>query len=69
MNTHRTESEAIKICKLMLKDGFSIAYMNQSECQNFIWGYLYDNNLQYHAPVDYVDQYGNNCSAIVYENK
>jgi len=63
-----TETKAIEIANSMLKEGFTIAYMNRNQVENFIWGYLYDNGLQYKLPIDYVDQYGNKCSAIVYQN-
>lgn len=69
MNIKNTESKAIEIAKSMLTDGFTISYMNSNEVENFIWGYLYDNSLQYKIPIEYTDQFGNNCAAIVYQNK
>ena len=69
MQTQYTESKAIEIAKSLVKEGFIISYMNRNQVENFIWDYLYDNGLQYQLPIDYVDQYGNKCSAIVYQNK
>ena len=62
-----TETQAIQIAQAMLKDGFTISYMNANEIEDFIWGYLYDQKLQYENPIMYVDQFGNECVAIVYE--
>ena len=66
--TIMTETQAIEIAKKMRKDGFSISYMNATELEDFIWGYLYDHNLQYKKPIMYVDQFDNQCAAIVYQN-
>lgn len=35
------------------------------ECQNFIWGYLYDKGLQYHSPTIL----GNGTIELIYEDK
>lgn len=64
-----TEMKAIEMAKSMVTEGFTIAYMNTKEIDEFIWGYLYDNNLQYKLPIEYIDEYGNSCSAIVYQDK
>lgn len=64
----RTETQAIQIAEKMRKDGFTISYMNATELEDFIWGYLYDHNLQYKKPIMYVDQFDNQCAAIVYQN-
>ena len=63
-----TETQAIEIAKSILKDGFTISYMNANQVENFIWGYLYDHQLQYQNPIMYVDQFGNQCAALVYQN-
>lgn len=66
--TIMTETQAIQIAEKMRKDGFTISYMNVTELEDFIWGYLYDHNLQYKKPIMYVDQFDNQCAAIVYQN-
>ena len=66
--TIMTETQAIQIAQKMRKDGFTISYMNATELEDFIWGYLYDHNLQYKKPIMYVDQFDNQCAAIVYQN-
>lgn len=63
-----TETQAIEIAKSMLKNDFTISYMNANEVEDFIWGYLYDHELQYKEPIKYVDQFNNQCVAIVYQN-
>jgi hypothetical protein len=63
-----TEMQAIQIAKSLVTEGFTVSYMNSKEVEDFIWGYLYDNGLQYKVPIDYVDTYGNKCSAIIYQN-
>lgn len=62
-----TEMKAIEIAKSMASEGFTVSYMNAKQIDDFIWGYLYENNLQYKKPIDYLDDYGNLCSAIVYQ--
>lgn len=69
MTNQMTEIKALEIAKSMLVSGFTIALMNKQEAENFIWGYLFDNKLQYKVPVEYIDDNGNTCSVIVYENK
>jgi hypothetical protein len=63
-----TEMQAIQIAKSLVTEGFTVSYMNSKEVEDFIWGYLYDNGLQYKVPIEYVDTYGNKCSAIIYQN-
>lgn len=52
-----TETQAIAQANESLKkvsgENWTKANMNQNECENFIWGYLYDNGLQYLAPIFY----------------
>lgn len=67
--TQITESKAMEIARSLVTEGFTISYMNRKEVDDFIWGYLYDNGLQYKVPIDYVDTFGNQCSAIVYQNR
>ena len=62
-----TETQAIEIAKSMLKEGFTISFMNANEVEDFVWGYLYDMNLQYNKPIFYVDERGNLSAAIVHE--
>jgi hypothetical protein len=62
-----TETQAIKIAKSMLKEGFTISLMNANEVEDFLWGYLYDRNLQSYKPIFYVNEHGNHNAAIVYE--
>jgi predicted secreted protein len=64
---HITETQAIKIAKSMLKQGFTISYLNANEVEDFIWGYLYEHGLQYSKPIFYVDQFNNQSAAIVYQ--
>jgi hypothetical protein len=64
---HITETQAIKIAKSMLKQGFTISYFNANEVEDFIWGYLYEHGLQYSKPIFYVDQFNNQSAAIVYQ--
>jgi predicted secreted protein len=66
---HITETQAIKIAKSMLKQGFTISYLNANEVEDFIWGYLYEHGLQYSKPIFYVDQFNNQSAAIVYQEK
>jgi hypothetical protein len=63
-----TETQAIATAHKMQKDGFTISYMSATQLEDFIWGYLYDHNLQYDKPIMYVDQFNNQCAAIVYQN-
>jgi hypothetical protein len=62
-----TQTQAIAKAKLQLKEGFTFSLMNANEVEDFIWGFLYDKNLQYNLPIEYVDQFGNNSVAIVYQ--
>ena len=62
-----TETQAIEIAKSMLKGGFTISFMNANEVEDFIWGYIYDMNLQYNKPIFYVDERGNQSAALVHE--
>ena len=62
-----TETQAIKIAKSMLKEGFTISLMNANEVEDFVWGYLYDKNLQSYKPIFYVDELENDSAAIVHE--
>jgi predicted secreted protein len=62
-----TETQAIKIAKSMLKEGFTISYLNANEVEDFIWGYLYEHGLQYSKPIFYVDEFHNQSAAIVYQ--
>jgi hypothetical protein len=62
-----TETQAIEIAKSMLKEGFTISLMNANEVEDFVWGYLYDMNLQYNKPIFYVDERGNQSAALVHE--
>lgn len=62
-----TETQAIEIAKSMLKSGFTISYMNANEVEDFVWGYLYDMNLQSKEPIFYVDERGNQSASIVHE--
>jgi hypothetical protein len=67
-NTHiNTETQAIQIAKSMLKEGFTISYLNVNELEDFIWGYLYEHGLQYSKPIFYVDEFNNQSAAIVYQ--
>ena len=67
--TNYTESEAIKIAKSLLTEGFTFALMHKKDAEDFIWSYLFDNGLQYKVPIDYVDEFGNQKSALVYQDK
>lgn len=67
MATLITETQAIQNAKSMLKDNYTIAYMNANEVEDFIWGYLYDMNLHHHNPIFYVDERGNEKAALVHE--
>lgn len=62
-----TESEAIKIAKSIITDGFTMALMNLNESEDFIWGYLYEQNLQYKKPIFYTDDLGNESAIVIYE--
>ena len=62
-----TETQAIEIAKSMLKEGFTISLMNANEVEDFVWGYLYDMNLQYNKPIFYVDERGYQSAALVHE--
>jgi len=62
-----TETQAIEIAKSMLKEGFTISLMNANEVEDFVWGYLYDKNLQSYKPIFYLNELGNHSVAIVHE--
>lgn len=62
-----TETQATELAKSTLKSGFTISFMNANEVEDFIWGYLYDMNLQYNEPIFYVDERGNQSVVIVHE--
>ena len=51
------EQEAIAIAKGSLKlvngENWTISYMNESDVDDFIWGFLFDNGLQYLKPISY----------------
>ena len=65
--TNTTETQAIEIAKSILKEGFTISLMNANEVEDFVWGYLYDRDLQSYKPIFYADEHGNHNAAIVYE--
>ena len=67
-NQNTTATQAIAAAHKMHQDGFTISYMNANQLEDFIWGYLYDNGLQYKKPIKYVDEFGNQCAVIVYQN-
>lgn len=52
-----TELEAIAQAKESLKNvnggNWSFSIMNESDSEDFIWSYLYDNDLQYLSPIKY----------------
>ena len=62
-----TETQAIELAKSTLKSGFTISLMNANQVEDFVWGYLYDMNLQYNEPIFYVDERGNQSAALVHE--
>lgn len=62
-----TESEAIKIAKSIIPNGFTMALMNVYESEDFIWGYLYEQKLQYKKPIYYTDDLGNESAILIYE--
>jgi hypothetical protein len=62
-----SETQAIQIAKSILKDGFTISYLNANQIEDFIWGYLYEHGLQYLNPIFYLDEFNNQSAAIVHQ--
>jgi hypothetical protein len=62
-----TETQAIAMAKSILKDGFTISLMNANEIENFLWGYIYENGLQWSEPIFYVNEHGNQSAVIVHQ--
>lgn len=55
----KTYSVALAEAKInILKEGagWTFADMQAEEAQDFIWGYLYDENLEYLQPIPYGDK-------------
>lgn len=52
-----TELNAIQKAKQLLTkvsgENWTISFMNDIECDNYIWSFLYENGLQYLAPIKY----------------
>jgi hypothetical protein len=74
LNTLLTESQAIELAKKTLSEtqyneNLTISYMEASEAENFIWGFLYDMGLQYLKPIEYLHENGHKCVALIYEEK
>ena len=55
--TRLTETQAILKAKNLLNavsgENWTISYMEEKECDNFIWSYLFENGLQYLSPIKY----------------
>jgi hypothetical protein len=68
IETTLTETQAILKAKNLLNtangENWTISYMQQKECENFIWSYLFDNGLQYFSPIKYGT---NNLVAICHQ--
>ena len=69
MNTKNqiTETKAIEMANSILKPGFTVSLMSLDDAEDFIWGYLYDNGLQYQKPIEYINDNGFTCVALVYQ--
>jgi hypothetical protein len=62
-----TETQAIDMAKSMLKEGFTMSIMNANEIEDFIWGPLYDEGLQFYGPILYIDERGNQSAVFIHE--
>jgi hypothetical protein len=69
--TKLTESQAIDLAKETLSNpnysDFTMALMSVNDSESFIWGYLFDLNLQYLKPINYVNNNGFDCVALIYK--
>ena len=69
--TNLTESQAIDLAKETLSNlnysDFTMALMSVNDSEDFIWGYLFDLNLQYLEPINYVNNNGFDCVALIYK--
>jgi hypothetical protein len=56
-----------KAKEILAKKGadFTVSYMTENDCEDFIWSFLYDNHLQYEF-FEYIEN-GNKMCAIIYE--
>jgi len=70
MNTELTETQAIEIAKeklLELDGDFTMSLMNKQEADDYIWGYLYDMQLQYLPPIEYRHNNGHQAVVLIHE--
>ena len=70
--TNLTEFQAIDLAKQTLSNpnysNFTMALMNVNDSKDFIWGYLYDLNLQYLKPIEYINDNGFDSVVLIYQN-
>ncbi len=69
-----TKSQAIEIGKSILKnqypdEGWTMGLFVADDMEDFIWGYLYDEGLQYEKPIFYVHENGHKCAVLVHQEK
>jgi hypothetical protein len=70
--TNLTESQAIDLAKQTLSNpnysDFTMSLMTVNDSEDFIWGYLFDLNLQYLKPINYINNNGFNSVVLIYQN-
>lgn len=65
-----TESQAVEQAKAELKTRnhtWTYSNMIRSEVDNFVFGYIYDHQLQFLTPIFYIDHNNNECAILVHE--